>query len=233
MTNTKIYKAILIDLDDTLWDFKNNSREAFQDVYVENGLQQHFTSFEVFFDMYMKRNVELWDLYHQGKITKSTLQKERFEYPFLQVGANEPLLVEKIGAEFLQRTTTKTGLIPNTIELLTYLQPKYPLTILSNGFSEVQYQKMDNTNITHYFTHVVLSEHIGIQKPNIEIFEHALKLNNCTPEEVIMIGDNYEVDILGAKNALIDQIYFDPKGNNSPNEATHTVSNLKQIISIL
>ena len=124
-------------------------------------------------------------------------------------------------------------MIPHTLELLEYLHQKYPLTIVSNGFSEVQYRKMDNTNISQYFAHVVLSDHIGIQKPNIGIFEHALKVNQCKAEEVIMIGDNYDIDILGAKNANMDQIYFSETWAGEPNEANYSVSNLKQIISIL
>ncbi len=227
------YKVLFIDLDDTLWDFKQNSYEAFGDVYEANGLGRYFRSFDAFFQMYMKRNQELWADYHKALVTKAELQKERFEYPFAQVGIHEPELSAKIGAEFLQQTTTKKGLLPNAIELLEYLHTKYSLTILSNGFAEVQYQKMDNTGLSKYFEHVVLSEHVGVQKPNIKIFEHALKLNNCQPQEVLMIGDNYEVDILGAQNAQIDQIYFAPHWDNSPNEATYTVTDLLQITNIL
>ncbi len=233
MSQDKKYKVVFLDLDDTLWDFSANAKASFADVYALNDLGDYFESFDQFYDIYARRNAELWVDYHQGTITKDELQRERFLYPFAQVGVNNPQLSEKVGREFLETTTSKTILIPHTIELLEYLSGRYSLTILSNGFSEVQYKKIDNSGLRSYFDHIVLSEHIGIQKPNLAIFQHALEVSGCEASEVVMVGDNYEIDILGAKNAHIDQIYFDPKATNPINEATHTVGSLRTIMTIL
>ncbi len=227
------YKVLFIDLDDTLWDFRGNARAALQDIYAVYELGQYFESFEQFFELYSVRNAELWGEYHKGTITKADLQRERFLYPFAAVGVRNEALSERVGSDFLERTTTKTTLVPGAIELLDYLSEKYLLTILSNGFSEVQYKKIDNTGLRKYFEHIVLSEDIGIQKPNIEIFQHALELNGVMPSEVMMIGDNHESDVLGAANAGIDQIYFAPNGADDAKQATHTVTSLLQIMTIL
>ena len=126
-------------------------------------------------------------------------------------------------------------LVPYAKELLDYLYPKYPLTIVSNGFIEVQYKKIHSCGIEQYFAHVVLSEAANALKPDKRIFEHALQLNNATASETIMIGDSYEADIVGARNAGIDQIYYNPqlevKENNKP--ATYWVKSLEEIMNIL
>jgi len=82
---------------------------------------------------------------------------------------------------------------------------------------------------------VVLSEAANALKPDKRIFEYALQLNNATASETIMIGDSYESDIIGARKAGIDQIYYNPASNGSENKysSTHTVKSLKEIKDIL
>jgi putative hydrolase of the HAD superfamily len=202
------YKNVFIDLDDTLWDFHANARIVLQEIYDEQKLFNYFKSFDEYFGIYAKRNLELWHLYGKGEITKEYLNVERFRHPMLKVGIDDRNLAEKTGIKFLDMLSTKTILMPYAKELLDYLSVKYPLTIVSNGFIEVQYKKLKSSNLEHYFTHVVLSEAAGALKPDKQIFEYALSLNGALPSETIMIGDSYEADIVGAKNAGIDQIYY-------------------------
>jgi putative hydrolase of the HAD superfamily len=124
-------------------------------------------------------------------------------------------------------------LVPFAKELLDYLYPKYPLTIVSNGFVEVQYKKLHSCRIEQYFSHVVLSEAAEALKPDKRIFEYALQLNNAIAAETIMIGDSYESDIRGARNAGIDQIYFNPNPKEKDKTASYLVTNLKEIIDII
>jgi len=95
-----------------------------------------------------------------------------------------------------------------TFEILDYLKPKYQLHIITNGFEEVQHHKMKKSNIFHYFQTITNSEMVGVKKPNPKIFNHALGLANATTKNSIMIGDNYEADILGALNIGLDAICF-------------------------
>ncbi|MDL2289809.1 HAD-IA family hydrolase [Paludibacteraceae bacterium OttesenSCG-928-F17] len=107
--------------------------------------------------------------------------------------------------------------------------------MISNGPTEVQHKKMNNTSLHPYFEHVVFSEDVKALKPSKQIFEHALKLNKATPDEAIMIGDNYYADITGAQNAGIDQIYFNYRGYElqEDEKSTHIVNSLEEIIHIL
>ncbi len=230
----KKYKCIFIDLDDTLWDFHTNARLSLQLMFEQRNLNQHFESFETFFAIYAKRNIELWEAYGKGEITKEFLMAERFRYPLSKMGINDKELAEQIGNEYLEILPTQTSLMPHAREVLDYLSEKYPLSIISNGFVEVQHKKINSAGIGKYFQHVVLSEAAGALKPNPEIFRYALKLNSCREQDALMIGDNYMADISGAKAAGIDQIYYPLPHHLLENQtATHIISNLLELKQIL
>ncbi|HRZ96662.1 MAG TPA: YjjG family noncanonical pyrimidine nucleotidase [Paludibacter sp.] len=229
------YKFVFIDLDDTLWDFHTNARLSLQDMFNDRGLNRHFTDFDEFFRIYAKRNIELWESYGKGEITKEFLMSERFRYPLSKMGVDDLKLAEEIGIQYLDILPTKTALMPYAIELLEYLYPKYPLSIISNGFVEVQYKKLRSSGIEKYFSHIVLSEAANALKPDKQIFEYALGLNGAKASETIMIGDSYEADIRGAQNANIDQVYFSLTKNedltNKP--STYYINSLQSVFDIL
>ena len=229
------YKTVFIDLDDTLWDFHANAKSSLQEIYEVRNLGQYFDSFDQYFNLYAKRNIELWEMYGKGTISKEALSLERFQHPLIQVGIDNAVLAKEIGEQYLGLLPTRTMLVPYAKELLDYLFPKYPLTVVSNGFVEVQYKKLHSCHIEQYFAHVVLSEAAQALKPDKRIFEYALQLNNATASETIMIGDSYDSDILGAQNAGIDQIYFNPRIEDQEKDkpATYWVKNLSNIVDIL
>ncbi len=230
-----MYKYIFIDLDDTIWDFHTNARLSLQDMFEQRKLAQYFTDFDEFFQIYAKRNIELWEQYGKGEITKEFLMSERFRYPLSKMGLDDVELAEEIGIQYLDILPTKTTLMPYAKELLDYLYPKYPLTLISNGFVEVQYKKMRSSDIEKYFKHIVLSESAKALKPDKKIFEYALSLNNANKTEAIMIGDSYEADIRGAQNAGIDQIYYPLHAENILKEqtSTYTIRSLNELFDIL
>jgi putative hydrolase of the HAD superfamily len=228
-----MYKCVFIDLDDTLWDFHANAKSSLQEIYDRRNLGRFFDSFEQYFSMYAKRNLELWEEYGKGTISKAELSLERFLHPLLQVGINNSSLAIEIGNEYLEILPTRTALVPYAKELLEYLYPKYPLTIVSNGFVEVQYKKLHSCHLEQYFSHVVLSEAAKALKPDKRIFEFAMQQNNVTANECIMIGDSYEADIVGAINAGIDQVYFNPLSDSPEKEATYRVQGLEEIFKII
>ena len=228
-----MYKYVFIDLDDTIWDFHANARSSLLEIYESRKFGTYFDSFDQYFDIYAKRNLELWDQYGKGFITKEALSLERFLHPLKMVGIDDPELAVVIGKEYLDLLPTRTALMPYAIELLDYLAPKYPLTIVSNGFIEVQYRKLKSCQIEKYFSHVVLSEAAKALKPDKRIFEYALDLNAANAPETIMIGDSYEADIVGAQNAGIDQVYFKYSDIQVNRPATFTIDNLEQVLNIL
>lgn len=231
----KKYKVVFLDLDDTLWDFHANARLSLQDMYIDRRLDRYFDNFDDFFTIYAKKNIELWEMYGKGEITKEYLMTERFRYPLLRMGVDDNKLGEEIGIQYLEILPTKRALIPFAKELLDYLYPKYPLTLISNGFVEVQYKKLRSADLEHYFAHIVLSESAKALKPDKQIFNYALQLNAAEAKDAIMIGDSYAADIVGAQNAGIDQIYLplDKVPNNQKPECTHLIHSLEEVFSIL
>ena len=229
-----MYKFVFIDLDDTLWDFHTNARLSLQQMFDDRKLKQYFESFDMFFAIYAKKNTELWGAYGKGEITKEFLMAERFRYPLSKMGLEDAQLAKEIGDEYLDILPTQTALMPNALEVLDYLKSKYSLTIVSNGFIEVQYKKLKSSGIAHYFDHIVLSEEANAWKPDKKIFEYALKLNNGTAKEAIMIWDSDEADMRGAQNAGIDQVYYPSNKLYTDHQpTTYRISRLMELLTIL
>ncbi|MBQ5662891.1 MAG: YjjG family noncanonical pyrimidine nucleotidase [Bacteroidaceae bacterium] len=211
----KKYNTLFIDLDDTLFDFTGASREAFHETYDLLRYERFFSSFDHFLALYEPRNKELWQEYNAGKINKAQLNKIRYNYPLEAVGYPDEELGARFGAEALGRIPHKNMLLSGALELLEYFAPKYRMFILSNGFVELQSQKMATTGLTKYFERVILSEEIGVNKPDPALFEYALKVSGANKCSTLMIGDAFESDIVGAANAGLDQMFLNRKGEKN------------------
>ena len=165
--------------------------------------------------MYEPKNLELWGLYGAGTITKEFLSLERFSYPLRLVGVHNKAFAHLLSTDFLVIMITKTKLIPHAQEVLDELRAHaYHLTIVSNGFRDVQYDKLRNSGLLHYFDTIVLSQEVGFMKPDPRFFEHALEKSAANANQVLMVGDNYEVDIVGARQARIQE--HERKQQNNP-----------------
>lgn len=228
------YKNLFIDLDDTVYDFSAASEESFCETYELLQYGRFFDSFEHYLSIYKPYNLELWRIYGEGKITKEELNKRRYSYPLECVGIHDQELADTFCKEALSRIPTKGPLMPGAIELLEYLRPKYRMFILSNGFKELQSRKMHAAGIDKYFDELILSEDIGVNKPNRELYDYALQKTGSILEESLMIGDMFETDIAGAANIGMEQIYYNPKGKQGhPFVPTYEVRHLLEIKEIL
>ncbi|MDD4516275.1 YjjG family noncanonical pyrimidine nucleotidase [Massilibacteroides sp.] len=228
------YKNLFLDLDDTLWDTYHNNKECLEEIYTDYRWNQYYASFEAFFAIYQPNNDNLWAQYRNHEIDKQTLILERFAFVLRPMGIEDKETILAINKDFLGRTGHKTRLVPGAIELLEYLQKKYKLYILSNGFREVQDNKLNNSGLASYIRKMILSEDAGIQKPHKGIFDFALINTNSRRSETLMVGDSWEADIIGAYQSAIDQLWFNPDSKKANGfEPTFTVRSLSEICSIL
>ena len=228
------YKHLFIDLDDTLWDIHRNSRECLAEIFNDYGYNKYYKTFDDYYNAYMPSNHHLWGLYRNGDIDKDELIVERFLVPVREFGIDDADYAKKLSDDFLERTTHKTKLVDGTMELLEYLKPKYQMHILSNGFKEVQYKKIENSGLKPYFDKIILSDEIGINKPHTDFFNYALAKSNAERSETLMIGDSWDADIVGAYNSNIDQLWFNPEGHQPNGFApTYCVKTLNEISEIL
>ncbi len=208
MKNKK-YSHVFFDLDNTLWDFKNNSRSAmfqsFNFFRINEG-----TDFDLFFEVYSRHNHELWESYRNKEIGKSELIKQRFQKTLseLNIQGIEP---EKMNEHYLGEMPKQKILNPGALEILHYLKSKrYELSIITNGFREVQLKKLQSSGLDSFFDRIVISEVVKTPKPGSEIFEYAVKSTNAKKAKSIMVGDDWKVDVLGALQFGIDAVHFDP-----------------------
>ena len=234
MKMKKRYTCVFFDLDHTLWDYETNSREALYDLYHERGLESRGVwSFERFFETFRVVNQELWDLYDAGLIDSQVIRRERFAKIFAAFSIRDALLSESISNAYLSTCPTKGNLMPHARDVLNYLKEKYVLTIITNGFEDIQALKISSSRITDYFDHIITSQKAGARKPARTIFDYALQLNAAACHEAIMIGDNVVADIGGAKGASIDAVFFNPENQVHDHSADYEISSLGELRNIL
>jgi putative hydrolase of the HAD superfamily len=230
----KQYKCIFFDLDHTLWDYETNSCDTLKELYVSYGLKicgvNDCDSFE---RQFKKVNLGLWDLYDRGMIGSEVIRTERFKQILEHFQIFDSKLCEELSVEYLANCPRKAGLIPHAIETLNYLATKYPMTVVTNGFEEIQNVKMTSGNLHQYFQHIITSQKAGNKKPSREIFEYAMKVNGVVSDEVIMIGDNLLTDIGGAANASIDTVFFNPDNIEHTVSVKHEIRSLAELQNIL
>ena len=233
----RLYTDLFLDFDDTLYDTHGNAVIALHELFETLQLGQYFADPEVFYDEYWKANIDLWTRYSKEEITRDYLIVERFQRPLSFGKGLDPTEEYCLKASdlFLDYCSSKPGLVEGAHELVDYLKNKgYRMHICSNGFHEVQYKKLRACGLFDYFDTIILSEDAGANKPSKQFFDYALQKSGAVKAKTLMIGDNFNTDILGAKQAGFDTAYFNRFPDYpAPEPATFEVTNLSQLMDIL
>ena len=164
----KKYTHLFFDLDNTIWDFDSNSFTALQEASRKIGILDKIGSFEDYYQIFDSVNERLWALYREGKMSKRILRVQRFEESFEKNGTPFPGMGEMVNQAYLAEMPGLTRLVDGARELLDYLHGKYEMAIITNGFKEVQYAKINQSGLAKYFTKLFISEEVGAQKPKKE-----------------------------------------------------------------
>jgi len=228
------YRHLFFDLDHTLWDFEANARSTLEHLYLTLYLEQRgIHDFDLFHKNYLKHNEKLWEQYRNGMIRHDELRVKRMKLALLDFRIADDDLAQEMNVSFLELLPTRTILFPYTMEILDYLTGKnYELHLITNGFESTQHSKLKYSGLDRFFKEVITSEGSNSLKPNKEIFDFALEKTGALPEESIMLGDNIEVDILGAMNAGIDQVFINHYNIVTDIQPTFTVNSLKELENI-
>ncbi len=224
-------KHIFFDLDHTIWDFDRNAQETLLELYEAYELKAlGLHSAQDFISRYTENNHRLWAQYHLGEISKETLRAERFKSTFIELGLSPDLVPQQFEDDYVRISPTKTNLFAGAEKVLGYLQQKYQLHIISNGFKETTLTKMEVSGLNPYFTQVIISEDVGVNKPHQAIFEHALQKAKAEKHESIMIGDSLEADIRGAQAFGLKAIFFNPLNVAQPADVEWQILHLEELL---
>ena len=214
MVKKELITDLFFDLDHTLWDFEKNSALTFEKIFNELKIE---IPLSVFLGKYNPINHAYWKLYREDKITQIELRLKRLEKTFETIGFETTGdMINQISDKYIEYLSTFPHLFPETIIILSGLQKKYNLHIITNGFEAVQHPKIERSGLKPFFSHVITADKVGVKKPNPIIFEYALKTINTLPQNALMIGDSLEADILGAIHLGMQAIHF-----NSHHEPFH------------
>lgn len=234
------YKDLFIDFDDTLYDTHGNAIIALKELYGAFNLGEKLSSEEKFYEEYWKANVALWGQYSRGEIERDYLIVERFRRPLAACAySSEGWLTKeyclKVSDKFLEFCSVKPGVVEGAHELIKHLKASgYRLHICSNGFHEVQYKKLRACGLLDYFDTIILSEDAGVNKPSPAFFDYAFRMTGAERETTLMIGDNYNSDIIGAINSGIDTMLFMRwPAIEMPKKPKYQVVKLKDIMEII
>ena len=238
------YTDLFIDFDDTLYDTHGNTVVALRELFDALQLGRWFPDAGVFYDRYWEANIDLWTRYSRGEITRDYLIVERFRRPLLaseiyKAEANSSLSTFHFSLQmsdlFLDFCSSKPGLVEGARELMDYLKAQgYQLHMCSNGFHEVQYRKLRACGLQDHFDTIILSEDAGANKPSPQFFDYAVQQSKAPKATALMIGDNFQTDILGAKHYGLSVAYFNRYPDYPAAEPVdYEVTALAQLMEIL
>lgn len=228
---TKKYEILLFDLDNTLFDFEYAENNALIKTAEYFGQIEQYTNFE---KTYQEVNKPLWLALERGEITSDIIKTERF----IQLVKRLKIDVDPI--EMSQYYTKSLGegikKIPYAEELCADLSQKYKLVAVTNGIQAVQESRMKLSGFHNYFDAIIISESVGVSKPDERIFLEALKrVNHEDKTTVLMIGDSLKADINGAFDAGIDACWVNLKQHPEPEVVSYKfmVQHLEELHEIL
>ncbi len=226
---------LFFDLDHTLWDTDLNAQHSLTELFVEHELESKgIPSFDAFHACYRQHNERLWGLYSENQIGKEAVRVHRFRNTLKDFNIDDDRIVSHLADAFVERTPYKSHLIEGALELLERLKGRFTMAIITNGFKEVQYIKLRESGLAPYFEKVYISEEVGINKPDPEIFLHAMRDAGApASEKCVMIGDTYQTDIIGALRANMHAVHYVGNNGEAHPKPVITVRRLEEIGELL
>lgn len=221
-------RYLLVDNDNTLMDFSAAERGAVSETLSDFGLPHDGEACA----LYTRCNVAAWEALERGEMNVEQVKVRRFE-DFLAAVARTDCDAAAICDAYENRLGSHAELLPGAMALLTALQGKMKIALVSNGIPAVQHSRLSLSPFPPLLDAVVISGEIGVSKPDRRVADIAMEMLGCTdPAEAILLGDSLTADIACARNAGIDSIWLAKPGKESP-LPTHTVYDLGEATQLL
>ncbi|WP_428911796.1 YjjG family noncanonical pyrimidine nucleotidase [Niallia sp. Krafla_26] len=227
----KNYDIIFFDIDDTLFDFTKAEQEAFNKVFNQYNLLNNLKLYE---KSYQEISNMLWRELENGKMSLVELGSERFRRLFIAHGLD--IDGDVFNQDYLTLLKELTHLVQGAEKVIRALSHKR-LGIITNGFTDVQTSRINNSPLKGLFEHIIISESTRFQKPQTEIFDFAFsKLRITEKSNVLMVGDSLTSDIQGGMNYGIDTCWFNPRykeNHTSSIKPTYEINKLESLLEII
>ena len=220
------YNWVLFDADETLFSF--NSYLGLTAMLKRYGID--FTRED--YDAFQAVNKLLWVAKQNNEITAEDIQMRRFAKLSKQTGVNQIQLNQELMAEMAEVSKPLDGVM----EMLEALYLEVKMGIITNGFTELQQQRLQNTQTERFFEMVVVSEQIGVAKPDRKVFDYAFSLmDDLDKTKILMVGDTLASDILGGYNSGIDTCWFNHANlvNDTKIQPTYEIKDIRELVKIV
>ncbi len=207
---------LFLDLDNTLWDFDANAKEALKELYRRHELHLHCDwHVDAFVALYQDVNAAYWKKYERGEVDKETLRTARFTDTFNQMGIPAALQPANVWQEYLEICPIMTITMPGANAALQRLSERYKIGILTNGFEATQRIKIQSNGFDPYISFMQTSEQLGVAKPSALFFNEALKKARVSAEEVMYLGDTWDTDVLGGCQAGLATFWYQTRNHRA------------------
>ena len=222
------YQWLLFDADGTLFDYYRAEDTA---------LAQNFTLHNLAFQpdyrlRYRDINHQFWLRLEQKQVTPEELRVGRFQQLFTELDIAYDAAA--FSATYLEQLAQQAHLIDGAVELLEALNGRYHLALITNGLADVQYPRLARSGLEAYFSAIIVSDEVGVAKPNPGIFDVAFnRMNQPAKSEVLIIGDSLSSDMSGGINYGIDTCWYNPQGESTQLTVTYEIGQLSQLPGIL
>ena len=200
------YRWILFDADGTLFDYDFAESAALEASFqqVQQPYRPEYTP------IYRQINARFWEAFERGEVNQNDLRVGRFEELLKTIGLDHD--ATDFSNRYLKNLSTQRMLIPNAHQILEDLSGQCQFMIVTNGLKDVQRPRFSQSDIYHYFFDVIISEEIGVAKPDTGFFDVAFeRMNDPAKEDVLIVGDSLSSDITGGNNYHIDTCWYNPE----------------------
>ena len=222
------YQWLLFDVDNTLLDFDQTEALALESNFAQHGLPFPPEAKQ----RYHAINHSYWQRLERKEVTPEILRTGRFQDLFDELGVQFD--AELFASSYLAQLGQQAPLVDGVMELLRELNGRFHLGIITNGLADVQHPRLEKSGLKPYFSPIIISQEIGISKPNPGIFDAAfVQMDQPAKNEVLMIGDSLSSDILGGINYGIDTCWLNPNGKTTDLPITYEIKTLHQLKDIL
>lgn len=221
---------VLLDLDDTILDFKKAEKIAVSKTFRGIGIEPT----DAVVERYSEINVGQWEKLELGLITREEVLSSRFDMLFEELGVD----YSGYEAQLTYEKLLEIGhyFMPGAEEMLNTLYEKHDLYIVSNGTASVQYSRLASAGISHMFKGIFISEHMDTQKPSKEFFDKCFAaIPDFDRERAIVVGDSLTSDIRGGINAGVKTCWYNPRGKAARPDIVpdYTITELSELSGLI